>query len=165
MGTFTMCPAWTHRAHCDQIDGHFVKELNMSPLADGWLHCLKNHNVITMYLLGKWPLAPSVCGLSLAWIVHDPDNCDFSTRNQRGRVVLTLPFLAPYPPYPSYTPDAPTTSSYTPPHTLLLLFLHLLQTWCNPTTPSIISFLPLPYTPYVFYIIYPLYILSTFCTP
>ena len=34
MGTFTMCPAWTHRAHCDQIDGHIVKELNMCPLAD-----------------------------------------------------------------------------------------------------------------------------------
>ena len=53
MGTFTMCPAWTHRAHCDQIDGYFVKELNMSPLVDGWPHCLKNHNVITMYPLGK----------------------------------------------------------------------------------------------------------------
>ena len=47
-------------AHCDQIDGHFVKELNMCPLADGWAHCLNNHNVITMYPLGKWPLAPSV---------------------------------------------------------------------------------------------------------
>ena len=53
MGTFTMCPAQTHQAHCDQIDGHIVKELNMSPLADGWAHCLKNHNVITMYPLGK----------------------------------------------------------------------------------------------------------------
>ena len=42
-------------AHCDcnQVDGHFVKELNMCPLADGWVHCLKNHNVITMYPLGK----------------------------------------------------------------------------------------------------------------
>ena len=60
MGTFIMYPAWTHWAHCDQIDGHFVKELNMCPLADGWVHCLKNHNVITMYPLGKWPLAPSV---------------------------------------------------------------------------------------------------------
>ena len=63
MGTFTMCPAWTHRAHCDQIDGHFLKELNMSSLADGWAHCLKNHNVITMYTLGSDPLPPVNVGL------------------------------------------------------------------------------------------------------
>ena len=31
----------------------------MSPLADGWAHCLNNHNVITIYPLGKWPFAPS----------------------------------------------------------------------------------------------------------
>ena len=73
MGTFTMCPAWTHWAHCDQIDGHFVKELNMCTLADGWAHCLKNHNVITMYPLGKWPFAPSVCSRSINALLNTID--------------------------------------------------------------------------------------------
>ena len=49
-----------HKVPSGHFDGHFVKELHMCPLADGWPHCLKNHNVITMYPLGKWPLAPSV---------------------------------------------------------------------------------------------------------
>ena len=54
----------------------------------------------------------------------------FATLIHTGIRVFAAPKLtgACNPPYPSYTPDAPTTSSYTPPHTLLLLFLHLLQT-------------------------------------
>ena len=57
----TQWPLWWVLLQCAQHGptGHFVKELNMCPLADGWAHCLKNHNVITMYPLGKWPFAPS----------------------------------------------------------------------------------------------------------
>ena len=69
--TFKMCPmvTWlisfwmysqsTHQSHCDQIDGYFVKEISIWLLATFWVNCLKNHNVITMYLLGKTPPAPS----------------------------------------------------------------------------------------------------------
>ena len=42
------------------LGGYFLKEISMYPLDNAWTNCLKNHNEITMYLLDKCLLSPSV---------------------------------------------------------------------------------------------------------
>ena len=46
--------------------GYFLKELTTYLLGNDWANCFKTHNKLTMYPLGKWPLAPSVLDQHLA---------------------------------------------------------------------------------------------------
>ena len=63
MGYFWKRSQSTHWVWSDQIDGFFHKIPTMDPLGIVGTNCTRTHNVPTMYLLGKWPLAPSVYGL------------------------------------------------------------------------------------------------------
>ena len=40
--------------------GTFEKILGMYPVGIGWANCFRTHHELTMYPLGKCPLAPSV---------------------------------------------------------------------------------------------------------
>src|SRR6202042_3534007 len=42
------------------LGGYFLNVISMYPLDTCWTNCLKNLNVISMYLLVKCPFAPSV---------------------------------------------------------------------------------------------------------
>ena len=86
---FWMYSQSTHWSHCDQIDGYFVKELSIWSLATVWVNCLKNHNVITMYLLGKTPPAPSVRSSSMQMMLE--------YRDWRNPVLLLVQEPSSYP--------------------------------------------------------------------
>ena len=49
-----------HKVPTGHLAEYIVKELNMYLAVTCWLNCLRNHNVITMEILGKWGFAPSV---------------------------------------------------------------------------------------------------------
>ena len=48
-----------------QTGGHFLKISTKDPLGIGQANCFRAHNELTMGLLGKYPLAPSVLSLGL----------------------------------------------------------------------------------------------------
>ena len=63
MGTFHKYSPCTQWVKWGQIDGHFSKILGMCPVGIGWANCFRTHHELTMYPLGKCPLAPSVADL------------------------------------------------------------------------------------------------------
>ena len=62
VGTFQKYSPCTQWVKWEQIDGFFWKILGMYPVGIGWANCFRNHNELTMYPLGKCPLAHSANG-------------------------------------------------------------------------------------------------------
>ena len=83
------------------FDGYFLKELTTYPLGNDWANCFKTHNELTMYPLGKWPLAPSmkrwgVVGLLGCWLWLGVQRADEDHRLKRSSWYLILrPHFAP----------------------------------------------------------------------
>ena len=49
-----------HKVPARNLGEYFLKVLTMCLLDIGWALCFRTHNELTMCLLGKCPLAPSV---------------------------------------------------------------------------------------------------------
>ena len=58
--TFQKYPPWAWWVKLEQIHTYFSKVLTMDLLGIGQANCFRTHNELTMGLLGKCPLAPSV---------------------------------------------------------------------------------------------------------
>ena len=52
--------AFVQKVPTGYFGGYFLKELTTYLLGNDWANCFKTHNELTMYPLGKCPLAPSV---------------------------------------------------------------------------------------------------------
>ena len=48
-----------HKVPTGLMGGYFSKILGMCPVGIGWANCFRTHHELTMYPLGKCPLAPS----------------------------------------------------------------------------------------------------------